>query len=504
MSGCHKLEQYRDRELSIEERVAFEKHLEECASCCESTILWQEIESEIISITAGDEEKLPAWNEKNRERLIREAAAQRRMRPVSWLRPVAIAAAAAVLVGLAFLFMDIVSEREKAGSQKVTARLVNGKSVYPMVLADEALQTIESPQWSRVLLKIGKDIVGLSYNSRMKIVELSATRTRLFLERGTVACSVAREASEREFFVETEQLVVRVTGTHFAVTQLDDGTTHVDVSEGRVQVTRPGQKLESVAAGHRLSVTSEGQSTRAPITDATEERIAMLLSDVPSGSRDSRSDGHDDRAEMQGGKDAPQSEKADEVEDLASEREDAPPVELVFEEAASSTGSKRKSKTTRSDSLSRWRDWIVQGRLEEAQRAIVAHLKKARKDKDAWSLLADCRRKAGDYRGAIGAYRKVIALAPTTEANQARFRAGKLLQDRLGAHAEAIDLFEDYVDSKSGNKMLKAEALLRMARSHRSMGRVTRARELLEEVAKKHSGTAAAEQARRILKELVR
>ncbi|MCP4674126.1 MAG: tetratricopeptide repeat protein [Deltaproteobacteria bacterium] len=499
MSGCHELEQYRDRELSFEERFAFETHLTECARCRESTTRWGEIESEIVSVTVKAEKRLPVWSEKKKERLIREATAKRHKRSMLWLRPAAIAAAAAILVGLAVFFTNIDSKDEKHEENaplEITARLVNGKSVYPMVLSDGARQTIESPKWSRVLLNIGKDIVGLAYDSRLKIVELSATRTRLILEHGTVVCSVAHEASEREFFVETGQLVVRVTGTHFAVSRSDDGGAHVDVSEGRVRVEKPGQEPRSVSAGHRLRVTSDGQATLTPLTNTAEEKMALLLSDQPSSIRDSGSTGHD-----VGYENAPQIEKAEIVEHLATKQEDETAAELISEEVSSS-GSKRRSKAARTGSLSKWRDWIVHGRLDEAERAIVAHLQKSGKDKAAWSLLADCRRKAGDYRGAIGAYRKVIALAPTTEANKARFRAGKILQDRLGAHGEAIKLFEDYVDSKSSSKVLKAEALLRMARSHRSMGRITRARVLLKEVAKGHSGTAAAEQARRILKEL--
>ncbi len=502
MIGCLELERYRDRELSPDQRFAFENHLEECASCREATIRWGEIESEIVSVTTQAEKSLPGWSEKKRDQLMREAAAQRLEQPRLWLRPLAIAAAAAVVVGLTALFVDLDSADEITAPIKLNARLVNGERVYPIVLSGDQQQTIASPQRSRVLLNVGEDIIGLASNSRLKFLELSAVRTRLFLEHGTVACAVAHESSEREFLVETGQLVVRVTGTRFSVAHSENGGTHIDVSEGRVQVTDNQKRTRSIAAGHRLRVAVDGEGAITPLTDAARDKIAFLMSDQPLYLRDLRHAGHNGEQEKHtvkrgaGGQNAVASHQIDDA------RVNEIGAEVVSTEAASGTDSRQKSQINRIDAHAEWREWIIRGRLGEAERAIATHLQRAAADKEAWSLLADCRRKSGDYRGAVVAYRQVIALASAAEANQARFRAGKLLQDKLGSHGEAIDLFENYVRSKSGNNMLEAEALLRLARSYGATGRVARARELLAKVAEEHSGTAAAAQARRMLTEI--
>ncbi len=502
MIGCPDLERYRDRELSPDQRFAFENHLGECVSCREATIRWGEIESEIVSVTTKAEKSLPGWSEKKKDQLVREAAAYKLEQPRGRLRPIAVAAAAALVVGLSALFVDVNSGDEKAAPINLTARLVNGERVYPIVLSGEKQQTIASPQRSRVLLNIGDDIVGLAPNSRLKFIELSPARTRLFLESGTVACSIAHEASEREFIVETGQLVVRVTGTRFSVLNSDSGGAHIDVVEGSVQVTDNHQRTRVVAAGQRLRIPVEGEGSLTTLSDAAREKMAFLMSDQPLHLRELRHVGHDDVDEKSAGEREPSGENAGTVNDLDPLREDEIEAEVASAEAATGANAKQRSKASHTDSHAEWRHWIIQGRLGDAEREIAAHLQRAEKDKEAWSLLADCRRKGGDYQGAVVAYRKVIVLASPAEANQARFRAGKLLQEKLGFHREAIDLFEEYVRSKSGNNMLEAEALLRMARSHHATGRVARARKLLEEVADGHSGTAAAAQARRMLTEI--
>ncbi|MCP4674252.1 MAG: tetratricopeptide repeat protein, partial [Deltaproteobacteria bacterium] len=120
------------------------------------------------------------------------------------------------------------------------------------------------------------------------------------------------------------------------------------------------------------------------------------------------------------------------------------------------------------------------------------------RDHRAWSLLAHCLRKKGKWREAAAAYREVIAIAPEAQANRARFKAGVVLQDKLGRHREAIVTFDEYLEM-AGAKSLEVEAKIRLARSYSAIGDKGRARKILEDVVSHHGGAAGAAKAKQML-----
>jgi TolA-binding protein len=146
-----------------------------------------------------------------------------------------------------------------------------------------------------------------------------------------------------------------------------------------------------------------------------------------------------------------------------------------------------------------WRQWILEGKLKQAEDALHMHLRSHSIDTEAMSILADCRRKAGKYADALETYKNLIMIAGRKQANRARFKAGVLMQEQLGNHFGAASLFEEYLASSSGSPLLRAKATVRLARSLISLGEKARARKLLGQVMRTYGGTSAAIQAREIL-----
>ena len=96
-------------------------------------------------------------------------------------------------------------------------------------------------------------------------------------------------------------------------------------------------------------------------------------------------------------------------------------------------------------------------------------------------------------------YRRAAALSGF---NRSRFMAGSILQDKLGDDQGAVDLLEKHIRPSDGRTALKAEAMVRLARSYLGLGRSDRAKELLEEVVVRHSGAPISAKARYMLEKI--
>jgi len=145
------------------------------------------------------------------------------------------------------------------------------------------------------------------------------------------------------------------------------------------------------------------------------------------------------------------------------------------------------------------RQMILGGDYGRARSMLDAHLGKFPDDVRAWGLLASCRRKAGNYDGAVAAYREVMDRSGPSGSNRARFMAGALLQEKLGNHRKAASLFKDYLKQDKRYRPLEAEALFRRAKCLLALGRKAQAEQLLSRIVDQHAGTTEAVRARRLL-----
>lgn len=106
---------------------------------------------------------------------------------------------------------------------------------------------------SKILTLQDNSIVHLNPSSTFKVSTRFGTLPKrdVFLEKGNAFFEVSKDR-QHPFIVHAQQLTTRVLGTRFKVSNNQDQTTEVSVSEGRVQVShrkkvlailRPGKKL---------------------------------------------------------------------------------------------------------------------------------------------------------------------------------------------------------------------------------------------------------------------
>jgi TolA-binding protein len=270
--------------------------------------------------------------------------------------------------------------------------------------------------------------------------------------------------------VEAGGAILRVVGTRFLVAYDPDTGLVVQVSEGAVVVTTGSGERHEVEAGWTLERPAPGATIRRPLEPRDVAAIDLLLEGKTPGVADPDPPGDD--------------------EPPAPRRK---PKRLRGREPPAPVPDR--------GSLVASRERILEGRYREAEAALVELLASTPGSVEAWSLLGDCRRKAGRWKQAIQAYEKVIALAgDSADANRARYVAATIHQDELGGHAAATRLLQAYLEQARGFRPLEAEAMLRLAVSYIELGRMERARELLRDVVARHGGTLASVKARRILK----
>ncbi len=355
-------------------------------------------------------------------------------------------------------------------------------SAVPIALG----RAVVSPPDGRIVVREGPDRIGLAPAGALRILDATPALVRIVIDRGTLLCDVAPRGHGAEFVVEADPFRVRVVGTLFSVTRLGRDAIEVRVFDGVVEVSGPGGKVWRVRRGERLQAGMAGDAAQAgpvPMKADEEAWVLGLLSEEPT------------MPVVKPTSETP-APSADATPVSPPATVETPPVETISEPA------QPRAEGYRSGSLDRWREWVIAGRYREAGEALESHLKTHPRDAEAWSLLADCRRKSEDIQGAVAAYRQVIRNGATSEADMARFKAAMLLQDKLGQDAAAIPLLQRYAASRGADPALEAEALLRLGRAYRVTGEKIKAEAVLRNVMERHRGTPAAAQARRLLESI--
>ncbi len=473
MSACRDLDRYLDRSLDPTAREAFERHLRECDTCRAEVRDWRDIELNIMlcAETRSDFQPDPMQARRliarARTRTVEQGQVRRR-----WIWGLGLTAAAAVATAIVVVVPRLGEPPAPAPSERLALRVIDdgGTSISPGDTVAGATWTAAASK--RLLVELGRDRVGLSRSSRVEVVAAARERVRLRLHAGSVALDVVPRGRGEQVEVEAGPYLVAVIGTRFRVSKRPSAGVEVEVAEGRVRVLGAPGGIQEVAEAERLRL-DHGRVRRTPMPAAARRSLERLLRNPEPVEAVATWDG----AGVESFEVGP-SER-----ERAGKRRQAP-----------------KPRPVRVDELAEWRQWVLDGKYEAAERALGARVRRAPKDGAAWSLLADCRRKAGRFGPAVKAYRQASKVAEPSVANRARFMAASVLQDELGDHAAAVVLLRAYLAEGQALRPLEAAAEVRLARSLASLGRAEAARELLERVIERHPRSPAAAEAERMLR----
>jgi ferric-dicitrate binding protein FerR (iron transport regulator) len=441
---AHALTQLRlDGRLPEVQRTACDAHVKACAQCQALIRSW-----EAFSSAYKDETRplLSTPSPQAVQALIRKGRAlPEQARPKVALWALGAAAAAAVVVLATWL-----TQRPA----ELTAVVVAASGAEVPLTGD----VFEPTAREGARLHLGQDTVGVSSQSRLRLLRHDARHVRLALEKGTVACAVSHRTKGQSFTVESKGVVVSVVGTRFRVTDSEAGV-RVEVAEGHVRVSSGGATWD-VLPGQVLGVEGEhAQLSASAATDFVE--LAAPGQGVEA-------------------KPAP-----------------APTADA----SAAEPEAEVKAHAQPAQDVERWRRAAAGGHcaavLPDVRRAVREHPREA----EAWRVLADCQRLAGDYRPAASAYEHVVALAPPEEADRARMLLAELLHEHLGNDAEAERVLKVYLHHPRPAP-LEASARVLWARSLLSRGKPAQAHAELERVTRRLPGTPAALEALDLLKQM--
>jgi ferric-dicitrate binding protein FerR (iron transport regulator)/Tfp pilus assembly protein PilF len=422
-------------------------HVERCAECRAALAKWRVLEPEIIRTVELDLGEIPVRDRLVLERVHARIGATRRPAPVR-LAWVGIAAAALLAVGL-FLALgrgeDGSAPRVESPRLAASATVFAGSGAETRKVELKAGASLEVAPGDRASVRIERHRLEVEGGAAVRLVEVSRAVVRIELVRGEASFDVDFGPRRGAFSVEAGDVSVAVKGTRFTVGRSANLLT-VAVEEGRVAVARGGREIAILAAKERLEIdtaaregTAQAPTAKPPVAESASKTRTPAASAKP-----------------------------------AAEAPADPDLESL-------------------------REQVIAGRLAEAEAGLTDLVARHPDDAEAWWTLAECRRKAGNPAAAVEAYREVIAVGTPDRADLARFKAGALLQEKLGRHEEAAALFRDYLTSLGRGAPLRAEALVRCGRSLVAAGRFAEAEPMLREVVDDFGANPVAAEARSLL-----
>jgi TolA-binding protein len=462
MKPCEQLESFLDGALMTREREAFVAHTAVCGGCRSAVGAWPQVKVRLLD---WNDTALGEPTSADVTQLLRRATLERRSKdPVSWRWGMAaaflVSTTAAATAWIMVTGEGVVpSLRHSRVEQR--AAIDSPSSDRPMgdAIAPEQ-EVLTAPPGARLLIERGLDRIAIEPGGRVRIEAVLGVVTKIHLEAGALATDVApRVKGQRALTVVVGGCEVRVMGTRFGVALAASGEIAVFLDGGHIRVATGGRQYELSAQG-RLDSGCQGEATVRELAKVDQSRMAALL--APDAQPEVRT--------TPPGTGRPRRHDSNE-----------PPGESL--DAA----------------LERWRTWIVAGRLADAERALVEHLRLNPADAPARSLLADCQRKAGRWTDAVATLREVARADDTLLAARARYMAAVLLQDELKDHRAAVDLLRSYLALPGGYASLASTAKVRLGRSLLALGEPKEAALVLEAVIQEWPETSDAREARALL-----
>ena len=473
MRACEMISSYLDGRLETAGARQFEEHLRDCSECAAAVEAWRDIENRLVEASKS-EKTFPDPSPHEALRLVQRAQLAKKsyfLQPHSRAFPVTVAAMIVIAGALGVFVGNIINSPAP----------VDPKSASSGVIDDTLTYRTDSN--SRTRVRLASDIISLGPSSSILVVRSGPT-ARLVLQEGSVACEVSRRTDGESFSVATPDFTVEVAGTRFLVDLNGAGEqAKVIVSDGKVSVRGAKIGKHSLSAGQSIELDST-----AEIQQADKEDL-IALNDLLAGSTSS----------PQATVPAVESHRPD-AGKFAEIDSDALKNDVAMAPVAARPDG-HEATDSEISSISKWREWVIEGRLDEARFAIRNHLVKNPLDANAWSLLADCERKRSNWAQAVVAYDKLVALSSGERANRARFKAASIIQDRLGDHEGAVKALEQFLEQGGNGTLLEARAKVRLAGSLMALNKPERAREYLLWVIEKSNDAAMISKARYLLEQ---
>jgi len=476
MRSCSNIEEYQNGDLNSTEASVFREHLKICDSCSLRVELWENIKQELVEIDSKQSKNLNSLDSAFAKKIVEGASEQKIKTSVNLIFGLSGVLAASLAIVLFFVFFPSAQDSEDSSLPKVVS---NYKNELKLVLSDQSKtiafsigEEIRVPDAALIVGNLSKDKIAVSNGGLFKILETQKNNTRIKLSSGVIACSVEKRNADEQFVVEVGTHVVKVVGTRFSVSRLDNDQLIVAVTEGIVEVSDSKGRVHRVKASNKLVAKHHGLGKITPLENQDITDIDNLL-----------------RGEFF--RLIPKKNKNDNLNEFKTSKN-----------ASSTNVPKTQDKFkphSPSANLGVWRSWIVSGQVEKANVALKSHVKTHPKDAKAHMLIANCERKQKNWNGAIGAYKKVIENGSSSSANKARFMAGTIFQDKLHNKDAAQQFFRQYLSLSKKGVSLRAEAMFRLARILKSVGQTTESEALLLQIVENHEGTSIASKAKRLL-----
>jgi ferric-dicitrate binding protein FerR (iron transport regulator) len=266
--------EYHHGELSSDARQDIERHLPGCLVCQRELNKWQQLSYAATHLVPHSTE-LRARSIEQVLRVARQSPAAQepsRWRFTFWV-PVSAMMAAAVT---AFVWLQVARAPQWPVVEKGSLAL-GGKTLAPgaeMTLEGEV--SVNAGPAAELLLPDGSRIMS-EPASRFVLHEKGS---RLVLNTGAVALSVTPRAQANPFSVETDEALVRVIGTRFAVSRkVAQRATRVEVEEGVVEVrSKLDQSTRRLTAGQSWVLEPPPHPPGAP-APTEPEPAALDISD---------------------------------------------------------------------------------------------------------------------------------------------------------------------------------------------------------------------------------
>ncbi|MBN2530747.1 MAG: tetratricopeptide repeat protein [Deltaproteobacteria bacterium] len=486
MKNCHHLDGYIDNRLSADARQQFERHLASCSACSQSIAIWNRIGAEIKGI---GQQQIAAMDPSPAFLAMRH---QRKF--LSTKTVVKWAVAAAVLVGLAVFIFVGQQAPEKVPSEleppSFAATFFEGNSSVRDVQVT-AGTPIQLSAGLRAVVHLQQDEMGIKTGSTAIIEKASRQETVVHIKSGTLAFQVHRRAPKHPFVIHAGRYRVKVVGTQFSVALKEGTLLDVVVKEGIVEVTDTAHRhSERILDGRKL-IAREGEPPTVSMATADDTlEIDVLLGRAPE---------HASQKDV-GSKDiAVSAASPANLPDKLKDRTALTPQEVVSTDSEPLKEAHRNKRDVKNASVATWQQWVLEGRVDDAETALQAYLRHTTGNAEAWFLLADCQKRKKEYRQAVATYQKAIPHVSQRAGQTARYRAAAILQDNLGAHRDAILLLEKFLNEGKPSHQIEAEAMLRLGVSLRAVGETDRATNLFRQIVANHGATSAATRARKFL-----
>lgn len=530
MKPCDHLPQYLDGRLERAGREYFESHLGICSDCRKLTDLWV-CSKNVLKNEAGERQRYLVPTDDEASRLVQRAqldASSRGFFSVRVLVPLTacVSFAAAFFIATYFSFSSASSSVPQIGAPLHTALVEKARPVESAeeLPADSLTLEYETKQYGRTTGRLGNDRFGLAAMSKIHVVSTEGMTTLLQLDHGVAAFSVSKRKGGRKFVVQAGDYRVEVVGTRFTVDHSDEGI-RVAVTEGIVAVSEKSGRKWRLTGGEALTASPDGSAERTMADREEIEETARLLDETAVDESALATLTPVPQIETGRASISPKRAFGAVVKRRSALMQKTTPIigtQLSAQSAAredtldgqTNTGATKsadvvenpKPESPHLDSepqgIDLWRRWVLEGRFEAAETALDDHLSEHPMDTDAYSLLADCRRKAGKYIEAVETYKKLTAIAGDYQANRARFKAGVLLQENLKNHLGAAAIFDEYLSTGKGTPLLRAKAAIRLASSLIELGETERAKKLLSKIVDDYGGSSVAIQAREVLNKI--